>query len=100
LYYTLEICQSLSADQAEALEEIERTIQGKYQWCNVHGPAGSGKSTLLVHVARLYPSARLVAPTAKAAHVLRQRIGRDASTIHRPFYKLAGREWMSAAGSV
>jgi ATP-dependent exoDNAse (exonuclease V) alpha subunit len=89
LYYTQPICQTLSADQAEALEEIERTINGKYQWCSVHGEAGTGKSHLLAHVARLYPTAKIVAPTGKAAHVLRQRLGRDAKTIHGLFYRLA-----------
>jgi exodeoxyribonuclease V len=79
---------ALSDDQSEALDEIERTIWGNRQTCVVHGLAGTGKTHLLAEVARRYPGALAIAPTGKAAHVLRQRIRRNASTIHGLFYRL------------
>jgi exodeoxyribonuclease-5 len=53
----------------------------------VHGYAGTGKtSAVLATLADLYPSAKLVAPTGKAADVLSRKTGRHASTIHRLIY--------------
>jgi len=57
------------------------------------GPAGSGKTTLLRSLVDEYEQTREVVPicpTGKAAHVLSDKIGRDASTVHQSLY---GRVW-------
>jgi exodeoxyribonuclease V len=84
-------CLSLSEDQIDALEEIESTIADQFsQICVIHGLAGSGKTYTLAEAARRYPSSKIVAPTNKAADVLRRRIGRSTSTIHGLFYRWEG----------
>lgn len=56
------------------------------------GYAGTGKTTLIRGVAAALSAAhapfRLLAPTGRAARVIRQRTGFEASTIHRTIYKL------------
>jgi exodeoxyribonuclease V len=79
---------SLSDDQLDALEQIERTIADRFsQICVIHGLAGTGKTYTLDEAGRRYPKSKIVAPTNKAADVLRRRIGRHAGTIHSLFYR-------------
>ena len=78
---------SLTADQQAARAAIHEAIARRQHFA-VHGLAGTGKTTLAAHVARSLPDdAFLCAPAAKAASVLTQKTGIDASTIHAAFYR-------------
>lgn len=77
----------LSEDQGEALGKVLQNIENGVRETTLTGPAGSGKTTLtseIVHA--LENRAVLAAPTGKAAVVLRDKVGRQASTIHRLLY--------------
>jgi exodeoxyribonuclease-5 len=76
----------LSDEQKAVADAIEQWRRSDRQVFALHGAAGTGKSELLAYLARRYPDALLCAPTGKAAHVLRQRAGRDATTIHAAFH--------------
>ena len=57
------------------------------------GLAGTGKTTLLARVANeLLPHAPVLAPTGKAASVLREKMGRPAQTIHSYFMRLRDKQ--------
>ena len=81
----------LSNEQTAARDRIFDFLRGREQVFTTHGLAGVGKSTLLATVASVVPEAHVCAPTGKAAHVLRQKMGRDACTIHSLFYRLTSR---------
>lgn len=53
----------------------------------LHGLAGTGKTTAAAHMAAFRPGAYLCALTGKAAGVLRDKTGSEATTVHRPFYQ-------------
>jgi hypothetical protein len=80
--------------QRKALEDFSRFLQGADLRMTfvLRGAAGTGKSTLIRElVARA--SARglravLLAPTGRAARVLRERTGCDTATIHSAIYTL------------
>ncbi len=82
----------LSADQRTALGEIERFLRGSGGVFMLKGYAGTGKTTLLQGVCRYLASRqqdyRLLAPTGRAAMVLSQKTGEQASTIHRGIYNM------------
>ena len=46
------------------------------------GEAGTGKTYCMLEMAHRYPSAVFCEPTNKAASIIRERLGRDASTVH------------------
>jgi exodeoxyribonuclease-5 len=56
------------------------------QVCRLAGPAGSGKTMLARELGYNVPLTHFCAFTGKAAHVLRQRGCRDATTIHSLIY--------------
>lgn len=80
----------LSTDQSSALEKVLNSIQTQEKETILTGPAGSGKTTLtneiVTAVRELGIRPVLAAPTGKAAVVLRDKSGQDASTIHRLLY--------------
>ena len=79
----------LSPEQQSASREIEWFLeQTGDPVFTVQGLAGSGKSTLLAAVARAWPDAIVTAPTGRAAAVLREKFGLEATTIHSAFYRL------------
>jgi len=81
----------LSAEQQNAHQAIQQAIKEGRHFA-VHGLAGAGKTTLAAHVAASLPGdAFLCAPTAKAAHVLTQKTGITASSIHAAFYRFVKR---------
>lgn len=83
---------ALSDEQAGAFGAIERFIRGSgdERVFTLHGLAGTGKTHVLAAVARASPGATLVAPTGKAASVLRNRTGLSVSTIHSAIYDFRG----------
>lgn len=56
----------------------------------IHGLAGVGKTVTLAALAAELPGARIVAPTGKAAAVLRARCGLEVQTIHSTIYDFRG----------
>ena len=57
---------------------------------NLKGLAGTGKTTVLGVAARRIPNVTTVAPTAKAAAVLRAKTGLTVRTIHSAIYDFKG----------
>jgi ATP-dependent exoDNAse (exonuclease V) alpha subunit len=65
---------TLSPEQADAAERAQRFVAASdRQYFVVYGLAGTGKTTLLAEIARTNPGAKMIAPTGKAAAVLRQK---------------------------
>lgn len=82
---------TLSPEQGEVAERIAHFIRhARDPYFVVHGLAGSGKTTLLSSVARAFPAAKMIAPTGKAAAVLRQKTGMRVTTVHSYIYRFAG----------
>lgn len=82
-----------SPKQAKALDAIARWLRdpnGK-QTFYLAGVAGSGKSTLVEHIVKdLTGRIVYMAPTGKAALVMRRKNCPDAKTVHQVIYKPAG----------
>ena len=81
----------LSEEQQEVLDELLRFSSSVVPVALLTGPAGSGKTTLLRAFLDALPDdrqVRLLAPTGRAAHVLSDHTGREATTIHRFLYNL------------
>ena len=79
---------TLTEEQLEATKIAKKAIAQK-QDCVIHGLAGTGKSVTLSYLANEL-GCKVVAPTGKAALVVTKKIEREATTIHRLFYKLIG----------
>lgn len=81
---------NLSADQKTALTLLEAFLAGPTQVFMLKGFAGSGKTTILKgFVDYLNAEGKefsLMAPTGRAAKVLRERTGQEAYTIHKSIY--------------
>lgn len=82
----------LYKQQEEALDGIKSFLVSDDQVFILRGYAGTGKTTLIRHI---YHAAcdnnqlvRLAAPTGRAAHVLQEKTGIKATTIHRCIYAL------------
>lgn len=79
--------------QLAALDQIEGFLGDGLDRCFVlQGYAGTGKTFLMAHLARLHVQAgrivHLLAPTGRAARVLRKATGLPASTLHSHLYRL------------
>lgn len=57
---------------------------------SIQGLAGTGKTTLLAQLGAKVPNATIVAPTGKAAAVLRNKCGLPVKTIHSAIYDFTG----------
>lgn len=82
-----------SPKQASALDAIAAWLHdpNAKQTLYLAGVAGSGKSTLVEHVVRdLDGKTIFVAPTGKAAHVMRRKGCPTATTVHKAIYLPAG----------
>jgi len=81
---------SLTNDQHKAVEAIQTFLESDTDVFILNGYAGSGKTTLLKGVCGYLNSLgqifSLFAPTGRAAMILKQKTGFDASTIHRGIY--------------
>ena len=81
---------ALSNDQQRVFNAICQFIKSDKQVFILQGSAGTGKTTLLAHIVAhledLHLIYKLMAPTGRAAHILKQKTGADATTIHRGIY--------------
>jgi DNA replication protein DnaC len=81
---------TLTEDQKMAVEKIERFLLSDNQVFLLKGYAGTGKTTILKGIANYLLSnqklAAVMAPTGRAAKILRDKTGISASTIHRIIY--------------
>lgn len=86
--------ESLTPSQQHAIKELQRFLDSPDERCFVlRGYAGTGKTFLIGGLVRYLQAAHrkpeMMAPTGRAAHVLRDRHQVDASTVHRHIYSLA-----------
>lgn len=82
----------LTDEQRRVEDRIDSYIRSSTQEpFVVHGLAGTGKTTLLAALARKYPNATRLAPTGKAAVVLKKKLdGLLVSTVHSYIYDFRG----------
>ena len=82
---------TLTDDQHNALEKIEKFLSSDAQIFILKGYAGSGKTTLLKGLVRYLQEeekqCQVMAPTGRAAKILRRKVGQGA-TIHKIIYAL------------
>src|SRR5690348_13853764 len=79
----------LSPDQVHAVEEATTWFNSRDSRAfRISGPAGSGKTTVARHVlAALGTTTQALAPTNRAAKILRQRGVHGARTIHSVLFQ-------------
>ena len=81
---------TLSNDQLGSLQKIESFLSDNTDVFILKGYAGSGKTTILKGLVEyLYLNNRnfsLMAPTGRAAKVIREKTGQEAFTIHKTIY--------------
>jgi hypothetical protein len=81
---------ALTSDQEEALNKLESFLNNSTKVFMLKGYAGSGKTTilkgLLEYLNSLEKDFASLAPTGRAAKVLREKTGQLASTIHKGIY--------------
>jgi hypothetical protein len=81
---------TLSKDQESALQKIDNFLSSETDVFILKGYAGSGKTTILKGLVEyLHQSNRnfsLMAPTGRAAKVIREKTGQEAYTIHKSIY--------------
>lgn len=81
---------NLSPGQETALTKLEAFLDSPVQVFMLKGYAGSGKTTILKGLVEYLNSLEkdfaLMAPTGRAAKVIRERTGQEAYTIHKSIY--------------
>lgn len=81
---------NLTNDQRNALEKLSAFLENDEQVFILQGYAGSGKTTLLKgfveYIESLEKKYQLMAPTGRAAKVIREKTKKEATTIHRGIY--------------
>ena len=81
---------SLSPDQEVALRKMESFLNGPGKVFMLKGYAGSGKTTILKGLVDYLDAVEkdfaLMAPTGRAAKVIRERTGQEAYTVHKSIY--------------
>lgn len=81
---------TLSDDQKIALEKLAAFLESPAQVFMLKGYAGSGKTTILKCLAAYLKEQEiefaLMAPTGRAAKVIREKAGYEAFTIHKTIY--------------
>lgn len=92
---TLEECfgdAKLTPSQREAAGKVEEFLFSDDQCFILKGYAGTGKTFFIGGLVRYLQNhcrrSAVIAPTGRAAHVLSERLGIDAGTIHRAIYSL------------
>uniref|UniRef100_UPI003FEE6C13 AAA family ATPase n=1 Tax=Candidatus Limisoma sp. TaxID=3076476 RepID=UPI003FEE6C13 len=84
----------LTGLQLAVVEQVCRFIKDENaQVFILKGYAGTGKTTLVKTIAdkiSQWLTVKLMAPTGRAARVLSDKTGREATTIHRAIYKAEG----------
>ena len=81
---------NLSTGQEKALTELEVFLNSSVQVFMLKGYAGSGKTTILKglveYLNTIEKDFALMAPTGRAAKVIREKTGQEAYTIHKSIY--------------
>lgn len=81
---------NLTNDQRNALEKLHAFLESDERVFILQGYAGSGKTTLLKgfveYLESLKKKYQLMAPTGRAAKVIREKTNKEATTIHRGIY--------------
>ena len=81
---------NLYKQQEEALKAMMSFVDGQDSVFILKGFAGTGKTTVIKALceplARLGHSVMLLAPTGRAAKILREKTGHYAATIHKAIY--------------
>jgi tRNA A37 threonylcarbamoyladenosine biosynthesis protein TsaE len=81
---------NLSSDQTLALEKLSTFLESDKQVFMLKGYAGSGKTTILKGLVEYLNAVEkdfaLMAPTGRAAKVIREKTGQEAFTIHKSIY--------------
>lgn len=81
---------NLSQDQSTALVQLENFLINDSDVFLLKGYAGSGKTTILKglieYLEELNKDYVLMAPTGRAAKVIREKTGKEAFTIHKSIY--------------
>lgn len=81
---------NLSKDQESALKKLEAFLDSSVPVFMLRGYAGSGKTTILKGLIDYFKSIErtclLMAPTGRAAKVIREKTGAEAFTIHKSIY--------------
>lgn len=81
---------SLSSDQEAALRKLESFLDGQEKVFMLKGYAGSGKTTILKglvdYLVEIEKDFALMAPTGRAAKVIREITRQEAYTIHKSIY--------------
>ena len=81
---------NLSQSQETALTKLEAFLAGPAQVFMLKGYAGSGKTTILKglveYLEEVEKDFTLMAPTGRAAKVIREKTGQEAYTIHKSIY--------------
>ncbi|MCH5221277.1 MAG: AAA family ATPase [Muribaculaceae bacterium] len=83
---------AFTSSQLTALQVFEDFLKNDNQVLLLRGAAGTGKTTLLKEFIAILKrgnrSFGLMAPTGRAAHIISEKAGADASTIHRYIYAM------------
>ncbi len=83
---------NLSYDQETAITKLEAFLNSNAHVFMLKGYAGSGKTTILQglveYLTNNEKSVVLMAPTGRAAKVIRDKTGKEANTIHKSIYGL------------
>lgn len=81
---------ALSNDQEMALSKLESFLESSNQIFMLKGYAGSGKTTILKGLTEFLKTTEkefaLMAPTGRAAKVIREKTSQEAFTIHKTIY--------------
>jgi hypothetical protein len=81
---------TLTSDQQMVLENLEIFLNNDFSIFILKGYAGSGKTTLLKglvdYLKEIERKYQLMAPTGRAAKVINQKTGFEATTIHKGIY--------------
>lgn len=83
----------LTDDQQRILNDIEQFLNDDTQVYILKGYAGTGKTTLLTYVLKMLKAkqmqCQLMAPTGRAAKIIREKTHCDATTIHKGIYDVS-----------
>ena len=82
----------LTEKQNEVFDKIKKIIDSDSSVFILRGYAGTGKTTMVKVIANYISekyNVTLMAPTGRAARILKQKTGYNASTINRAIYEKA-----------
>lgn len=84
---------ALTESQNDTITIFKSFLTSPLQVFMLKGAAGTGKTTLMLEFLKILQEqkrlVRLMAPTGRAAHIIRSKTGVEAFTIHRSIYALS-----------